>query len=324
MSQPGQRSQPVLPWPDLISSELLPVTDPVFHYTDSSALVKMAQNKRLWASQATSLNDKAEVIQGWKRIRKILRSLKKSDSGAKTLLNFIPKSPRASAVFILCASLRGDDANQWRLYGSGGHGYSVELDSAAALAVAADKDASIRTTTIGISIGDAATVSPWLPVIYSDDKLAAVLREMAKNSEQEEARISRPGVSREGRDHEGEVLGEQIAEALAGVAHLIKSPGFAGENEARVVSTLDWGLRHMRFRGSDRGVVGYVELATAPQESRPGRVISHDAAKDNLPIRSVRQGPLVTSREHGWTIRSLFAQNGVKNIDRKKSKVPLR
>ena len=71
----------------------------------------------------------------------------------------------------------------------------------------------------------------------------------------------------ENSDEDGDVkneglahLGESTYSDLAEIAHLIKEPGFAGENEVRIVITFLWRGKHIRYRSGAYGVVGYVEL----------------------------------------------------------------
>src|SRR4051812_46887785 len=109
-----------------------------FHYTSSAGLLGSLENKSIRASAASSLNDLGEVRQGWALIRRLLAELPESD--AVDLLKRFADEPMRSEheVFVLSASTRGDDANQWRLYADDGHGYAIELDASVPLAAVSD------------------------------------------------------------------------------------------------------------------------------------------------------------------------------------------
>ncbi len=111
---------------------------------------------------------------------------------------------------------------------------------------------------------------------------------------------------------------------VVAVAYLVKSPGFSGENEARIVATLDFGVRHVRYRGSDRGSIGYLELVSAPGTGASRKAATHDDAAHSLPpIQSVRGGPLIRSRDHGRTIEGMCKQRGIDAVVYQESSVPL-
>jgi hypothetical protein len=97
---------------------------PVFHYTSSVRLFGSIETGSLWASQASSLNDVAEVRQGWQLIQEILDA--QPDSEIVDMLKGFADNPRKAQheVYLLCASTNGDDANQWRLYADDGRATS--------------------------------------------------------------------------------------------------------------------------------------------------------------------------------------------------------
>ena len=105
---------------------LAPVSDPIYHYTSGDGLLGALTSRRLWASQATSLNDHAEIRQGWDLIIEELRHLLDAhpDDGDLAAMVSWSRNPvdQVRHVCVLCASLRGDDAAQWRLYGGASRG----------------------------------------------------------------------------------------------------------------------------------------------------------------------------------------------------------
>src|SRR5664279_4177638 len=114
----------------------------VFHYTSAQGLLGIVPSGTVWASEASSLNDLAEVRQGWEAISRLLVS--REDSEARQLLISLATHPLDAPheVFVLSASTAGDDANQWRLYADGGRGYALELDGTVQLAAFTAVEAS--------------------------------------------------------------------------------------------------------------------------------------------------------------------------------------
>ena len=119
-------------------------TEPVFHYTDGNGLIGIAHRGVLWASEAAGLNDRAEIRQGWAKIRAWLDS--QPDGEIIELFKNHAASPLRDSheVFVVCGSTRGDDANQWRLYANKGAGYAVELDPKQQLVVVTDNPPPLR------------------------------------------------------------------------------------------------------------------------------------------------------------------------------------
>ena len=162
---------------------LAPVTSPIYHYTSAQGLTGALSSRRLWASQATSLNDHAEIRQGWDLKVETIRHLlvQHPDDGELRAMLDWAKNPmdKAQHVGVLCASLRSDDANQWRLYGGGSRGYAIELDPVVELVATADGSEPPPPTPGGSGIFinfDVFYVSEWFRVIYSRAELRKLSR----------------------------------------------------------------------------------------------------------------------------------------------------
>jgi hypothetical protein len=144
-----------------------------------------------------------------------------------------PSTP--SEVFVLCASLRGDDANQWRNYGGTEVGYSIELDSSASFQVASNAGA-LEPTDKGIGyLFDQAEVSPWSLVAYSDEHINKMLDSLLKWARHviDWARAAPAPDPESGDPLPGQEADYEMAVAIGTAAKLIKSEGFSGEQEAR-------------------------------------------------------------------------------------------
>ena len=281
------------------------------------------------------MNDLAEVRQGWDFIRRWLRD-QPTDPIADTMRRAAGGHHPASdveGVFMCCASTRADDANQWRLYGGAGHGYTVGLRASAPLAAMArsDERAAKGSTASGSdrprfrTLATTASVSPWLHVLYLADEKNAALDGLAANARADwnairATRFSDP----EEYDAAGQEFADTVMTDLARVAQLMKSEGFAGENEVRVIVTVMFD-GCSRFRPSHGGVVRYVRLTGAPAKAAAGGVVYGNELSDKtLPVQSVRLGPLVNAQNNRRTIEALLGRNGLKAADVRVSGLPLR
>lgn len=310
--------------PTLLPSAVRPATGPVHHYTSAAGLVAVVASGKIWASEASSLNDRAEVRQGWESIQAQLQSYQ--DSRAATWLMDYANTPtkKANNVFILCASTRADDANQWRLYADAGRGYSIEFDSSIQLAAFSEKpltpDDEKRARSSKFVVTRVATVTPWMHVLYTPDEIARAVDELVTLVDARLRNVDE-APDDEAQQFFSEQLQDDAYQALESIAHLIKSEGFSGENEVRVVATFLWGRDHVGYRASPNGVAGYAVLTAAPKGR--GHVVCGPPYKPSLPIHSVRLGPLLAP-ENGATVRALLRQHELEDADVGESAVPLR
>lgn len=305
-------------------------TGPVFHYTSSAGLLGSLESRAIRASAAASLNDLGEVRQGWDLIKEILAAL--PDSEHVEMLKQFANDPLKGQheVFILSASTNGDDANQWRLYADGGRGYVIELDGAVPLAAVSeipDAKAPAAKSAMGNLAKNLAAVSPWHRVLYSASEVESALKELVAAVDHESARIEvTSGMPEDAVSAAYETLQVDAYEALSMVAHLIKSPGFVGENEVRVVATFMWGDEHIKYRPATHGIIAYATLAEAPGGPRLTVLRPKPPATrvvTDLPIKSVRLGPLLLP-EHKNTMKAFLRGLNLKAVDITASTVPLR
>lgn len=325
-----------------ITNELMPpslreATQPVYHYTSSSGLLGLVESGCLWASEATSLNDLAEVRHGWDVVKAWLA--RQPVSEAVELLTQMAADPldQKHEVFVLSGSTAPDDANQWRLYAQNGNGYAVELDPSVELAAISDApeakqtvktDSGDRTINLGWFLGESATVSPWYHVLYSESQAATALEELLTATARE---LPRLGTATDEVEYAElrDVLYGQALEALGAIAHLLKGPGFSGEREVRVVATFLLADQHIRYRSGQHGIVSYGLLTRAPKGHPTTRVMhwprtSRGARPGKpLPIQSVRLGPLL-NEEHVSTVKRVLVSNKLASAEVTRSMVKLR
>lgn len=321
MSSPGN---PLMP--DSLST----FTGEVFHYTSSTGLLGSLKHKSTRASAASSLNDLGEVRQGWDLIKKILAA--QPASPAVDMLTGFANDPlkRQHEVFVLSASIDGDDAAQWRLYADEGRGYAIGLDGSAALAVVSEvPEVAPRTgkPRIGTLLKDSASVSPWHRVLYRESEVETAVQELVVAADAEISQIaSTSGMTDDELSFAYDGVQDWGYEALATIAHLIKSPGFAGENEVRVVVTFVMGEEHIRYRAAAHGIVGYAVLAASPGGTRRAALRpppGEKAVVTSLPVKSVRLGPLLRE-EQVSTMTGFLRSLDLRHVDILTSDVPLR
>lgn len=287
---------------------LLPVIGPVFHYTNSQGLLGMLETKVLWASEASSLNDLAEVRQGWDLIYDLLKARPHSE-GRDTLLE-VPdwSTRRQNEVFVLSASTASDDANQWRGY-AGNDGYAVGLDTTRDLAVRTDahkSSASADWADIGAMIRSTVFVSPWYQVLYDEQPLEAALDELIAEVPRIRARAQAEPTWEDANTRWKEEEAE-LWHLLGTLAHLVKAPGWRGENEVRIVATAIIPEAHIQHRAGTRGITSYMEL-TGAAYGHPQRSTVFNP--NPLPITTVKLGPGLPG-ENRATITRLLNQSGV-------------
>lgn len=330
---PYAREVPTLNNP-LMPPSLRQATGPVFHYTTAEGLIGIVEGGCLWASEASSLNDLAEVRRGWDIIREWLNSRRATADAADRLAD-AAEDPLQDAheVFVLSGSIAPDDANQWRLYAQSGHGYAVELDSGVDLTAVSDAEpptARPRSGLFSLLEFDAVvTVTPWYHVLYNRAETERALLELEVLYDEAIDRASGAAANQEEFGVAMSELQGEAAEALATVAHLVKAEGFSGEREVRVVTTYLMANQHIRYRPGANGVVGYGVLTTAPSGHLSRRVLhsprvgTRRRPADPLPVNSVRLAPLLQD-EHLSTVRRLLAKNDLPHATVVKSDVQLR
>ncbi len=312
----------------------------IYHYTSPDGLLGILQHHELWATQASGMNDVAEVRQGWDFIDGWLEAQDASDRAVGVMREFATedgpntverelKSPEG--VFMCCATLRHDDANQWRLYGGRSRGYSVELEPRIALTmlVPGTKPPPSSPKPGWIDFTEEAeqlAITPWLHVLYTDEDKTAALDGLLAAAQQRYADFDWSLPEDDGRV-ELELLEYEIWAGLARIAQLMKSEGFSGEHEVRVIVTPPQFVKDStRYRATPDGIVRYCRLTQDPAQTRKIRV-AYEAEVERsktLPIRSVTLGPLLHAQNNRATIETLLASNKLQNVYVHTSGVPLR
>jgi len=318
-------------------SALKPYYGDVHHYTSSAGLLAIVSMGQLRASEASALNDLAEIELGWLAIKKWVSgpSASKRVEHIAGLIKDARRDPKHQ-VFVLSGTTAGDDANQWRLYADDGKGYAIELDGNVPLGVVSldkpIKDKKTRSTTFGAMVRNVVEVVPWFHVIYGSRDLHKALDALADYCAIELDRINEIEGPDEYQLHEYEVFEQKTLEELEMIAHLYKSRGFRGEQEVRVVARFTWFGPHVGYRPGTYGIAGHIFLVGTDPVSGVRRSVvkapsMEDASKPGflhpLPITKLRLGPLI-HKSNTESVKALLTKYGLTKVGVKRSKVPLR
>ncbi|MGC3954676.1 MAG: hypothetical protein QM804_10555 [Propionicimonas sp.] len=351
-------------WRQLLPATVRQATEPVYHYTSPAGLLGLVEHHELWASEAAAMNDVAEVRQGWRFIRDWV-SRRKGDRRTRGVLELIASHAAMSeadesplgylgtspeGVYMCCASTRVDDANQWRLYGAEGRGYAVELNPLVNLraVVPGARPPALVDSYVDdegrahsfVLPSDTVEVSPWLHVLYADEEKSEALAGLVDGASEELASVEVLGARAGSDDGEyyraHEDLLTVVGQDLARLAQLMKSPGFAGEDEVRVLAVdarrEEDSTRAARFRSTPFGVARYVPLSASPKfaadDAEPyidprATLYEHDEDRQ-LPITAVRLGPLIRADNNQSTVRALLTSAGYIGCALEVSDIPLR
>lgn len=305
----------------------------VFHYTSGAGFLGMIQTGHLWASEAAGLNDYSEITAGQAFVRSRWAELRgdfESRYGTPptevidgVLTGAYPKLwvTGAESAFVVCASKFADDANQWRLYADDGRGFSVELDTEVDLEVVDqtsdgarhDPEHEAHAPEDGL-----ANISGWRPVMYSQDDRTAAFDELLAWIGNHEL-VAGATTTRELIEN----LPPRFSEGrmFNGLYQFIKTPGFAGENESRIVVTFaDRADDYVGFRATKTGIVRTAQLRSRGVPLAP----TNRTTVRPLPIRRVIMGPAQRYDLGAPAVRALLDRHGYTSVEVVPSEASLR
>ncbi len=273
---------------------------PIWHFTDSWALVSMVEKRQLWATAATMLNDPEELITGAKRIMQwyelfghdLPKHLQLHMQLTEILNDDFIDTILANPAYVVCASTGYRVLNQWRNYGA-----------TSGVAVSIDPHADLIPAKPPLMSGF-MFLPQWVTVAYDpadqDERIRRVLSKITAGQIQPVLDSPNAGAAN-----------ALIRGLLAALAASMKDSAYAEEKEVRLISYLPEGA-HPRHRGSARGVVPYLEINHYPNFGWD--LIGLEGLADTnaaLPIREVRVGPPdgESERQRIVGVRSLLRSN---------------
>lgn len=306
----------------------------LFHYTPAAGLLGILETGTLWATEASGLNDAAEITLGQQKVRELIDELPRTELQSE--MRFAVEQvldangPDASDVFVLAASMQQDDANQWRLYADEGRGYCVELDSAVPLTVLArGKPPRVRApsssrTKLRITFTDTGYVSTWSRALYDEETTREAFLNLATwadraRADAEQSEWPDPD---SGDPSPSQQFGYHLSRAIASLTRCVKAPGFSGETEARVLVSFLVGDVHAHARATPRGIVRHFSMG---QGTSDGKAVTFTGKqRKRLPIKTVTLGPGLRFELAAPAIRSLLDRHGYEKVKVLKSHVQLR
>lgn len=316
-----------------------PLTDLVWHYTDTSALISILTTHRLRASSAAYMNDANEMVthqlamkSAYQRIRESLASEEQelldrrydSDAGHRNV----------HENYLVSASENGDLLTLWRNYGGSG-AFSIGLDPSVRLRPVLQRtedkhpfppngyyeDAEDFTeegeSFLAYDPDDPRTLGgTWRRVNYvSRDGL-----------ESHEEQLRRDASFLVGRKHNPEKFRYVVDFTYLdpdNAPNLEKDDAFSDEKEVRIIvsATPDW--KFVKYRSGPFGLTPYVDLAAMEKT----QTVHGDTTliPAFLPIRRITLGPSHRGSEREQrSLRALLDANGYRDVEVDISEIPYR
>src|SRR5258708_16380011 len=118
----------------------MPVFAPVapkalYHYTRGENLINIFENKQLWATHISCLNDMKEWLYGVEEVHRHVKDRlseghsQEVEPVLKRLDEYLSNPiVELSPAFVACFSEQEDDLSQWRAYSGGEGGYAIRFD----------------------------------------------------------------------------------------------------------------------------------------------------------------------------------------------------
>ncbi|RYH00230.1 MAG: DUF2971 domain-containing protein [Alphaproteobacteria bacterium] len=260
------------------------------HYTTLSGLEGIVRLKRLWASNASFLNDKAELTHALDASKKAIKLLSSEKAmrawgpAIETAFDELKRGLQAQS-YVACFCSDDDNLSQWRGYGGTVQGICLTFEQSA-LTRRLKKDAANLQHVVYTKLSTPQKLR---------DALEAELRDIAELEEV-------LGASNEE---------EQQADILARISRLLpkfKHLGFKDEREWRYVVQKNIPPNDMKFRVLQNKIVPYIEIGVS---------------ETKLPIHSIRIGPGVDQELTARSVETFIIAHGY-DIEVTLSEVPFR
>lgn len=284
----------------------------LYHYCDSTGLLGILKDQKLWATHTFYLNDTTEINYTHELIEDIYRELidnapyidgnneyndhQLSYRGLLHRLSYKTMRPKPNNdIFVICFCEQKDLLSQWRGYGNKGSGYAVGFETDKLKII----DSDFRLYKI----------------LYCEKKQKEILRAMI-NLVISSFNKSIIGTS---LDENEKIADEHVRifeEEIVSLATYFKHPSFSEEEEWRLV--FDSGnnkcSKERKFRSSVNGIVPYVEYAACFEEGK---------TKQLLPLNEVWLGPTVKQEAAIKSIK-MITDDIYSELDVRGSNIPFR
>ena len=259
----------------------------LYHYTNQHGLLGIVSTGEIWATSVNDLNDRKEFEYAKDLAESLISSRIKEepDEQRKKHLGFL-RNAAVNAGINICVSSwssKPDDLSQWRAYSGPGTGYSIDLKGSSLKEFAGAQDFILAAC------------------IYEKRAQERILQslieaDLVKNIEQEKSHPARD-------DHERFMLeqnGGDFAYHINRYASLFKHPGFAAEDEWRLISK-PINVSRMDFRPGLSTIASHFRFSLRDGGERRG--------KPTIRIESVHIGPCPEPELAQKKVRFLLAKH---------------
>lgn len=257
----------------------------LYHYCNSTGLLGILRNYKLWATHTFYLNDTTEINYTHELIEEIhhelLNDATLSDnpkenrlyqSSYRELLHrFSYKTLRPkpdSNIFVICFCEQKDLLSQWRGYGNNGYGYSV----------------GFKTNQLGSDLD-----FKLYKIIYSKDKQKEILRKMM---DEVISHFRQLIIGVEGIDNQGKIADKCMIifeKKIINIAARFKHPSFHEEKEWRLI--FDYNNKQkpkeIKFRSNINGIIPYIEYPYKKEVSPIGEICLGPTVRQETATKSL-------------------------------------
>jgi hypothetical protein len=264
----------------------LPPPKTLSHYTSISGLMGIVTSRRLWASNASFLNDRSELLHALNAARTAIEKLS-STNWAPTLDKVVRELEEGKVpdTYVACFCGGADNLSQWRGYSGPEQGVSITFDRPRL-------DDRLRS--------DAAKL---YRVTYAKITTPTKVRDALRGEFADLADLDDIGEVAEARRYD-EVF-KRVSSLLPKFKHL----GFRDEREWRYVIQRPSETCELKFRAGLNRVVPYIEIGASPSP---------------LPITSVTVGPGSDQALTAQSLRTFLQCHGHQDVAVNLSDIPFR
>jgi hypothetical protein len=263
---------------DSLRADLNPPDPPrmLYHFTDTVGLMGIIKDAGLWASLATSLNDRSEVTFGVELARNVLlERIKQSGTLYLTsILNFLDPGNVSDELrlevrtFVISFCARIDKSGHWLHYGRSGDGFALGFEA----------------SRLQMPPFDLARV------LYEENEQRHAIERIIDNAERTLLDLL-SSASQDQHVRATCVGAHMVAAHLWALAPMLKNPAFGEEEEWRLLTCHLKGGSHIELKGGRPRIppqTGY--------RSVDGRVVPHQVlsfSKTRLPLAEIVLGASV-------------------------------
>ncbi len=279
------------PEPPPLKDLFIRLSSGLFHYTTAQGLKGIVEDKCLWATAASYLNDASEIEYGCAILREVLANWEMSngddDSLSTTVLSclkplFIDSGSqldRATTIYVACFCTKSNLLSQWRAYGQAG-GYSAGFHL-----FGTGLPADNAKTFGGLKPEGEGYRAALIPVIYErKDQLAVIKDTLKRNLEA----LERPELKQIYEALEVQEQQQFIAKAVLLIDHFLveqiiafKNKAFEEENEWRIVVRPTFGKRMVSKGERDDAVHLRTARGHSLRKTGSGRQLSPNPVNNN-------------------------------------------